>query len=194
MKKCIFSLLAVMLSLSVWAKEDIDPKYAEGAVPVDGNGSVYFTSTVDIPSDLSQDDCYKMVFSWAKGRFAQPTSLEGRILSENAESRRFVFYVKQMLTFKRTGLVADEAVIEYNFSVTVGEKSVTATMSDIVYHYEEEREGGGQSFTAEEWITDDEAYNAKHTKFYKKVAKFRIKTIDMKDRLFDSMSQSISGN
>lgn len=194
MKKYIFSLLAALVSLTVWAKEDIDPKYAEGAVPVNENGSVYFNQTIDIPSDLSQDECYKMILSWAKGRFSQPLALEGRIISENADSHRFVFHVKQILTFKRTAMVADESEIEYNFSVAITDNKVSATMTDIKYHYEENREGGGQSFTAEEWITDDEAYNAKHTKFYKKVGKFRIKTIDMKDRLFESMSQSISGN
>lgn len=194
MKKIIFSLLAAMVSLSIWAKENIDPKYAEGAVPVNEKGSVYFTGVIDIPSQMTPDECYRLVLSWARGRFAQPSAQEGRIISENADNRRFVIHVSQILTFKRTGLVADEAEIEYNFSVAVGEKSITATMTDIKYRYEEGREGGGQAFTAEEWITDEEAYNARRTKFYKRAGKFRIKTIDLKDRLFESISQCLSEN
>ena len=192
MRKHIFSLLAILVSLTVSAKGSIDPKYAEGAVPVDENGSVFFSHTIDIPEQLSQDDCYKMILSWAKGRFAKPYAQAGRIISENEDTRRFVVHVNQTLTFKHTGMVIDESDIEFNFSVAVGEKSVTAVITDIRYRYEEGREGGGMAFTAEEWITDEEAFNAKHTKFYKRVGKFRIKTIDMKDRLFGSMSETLS--
>jgi colicin import membrane protein len=46
------------------------------------------------------------------------------------------------------------------------------------------RESGGSTFTAEDWITDDEAFNRKKTKFLKQTGKFRIKTIDLKDKLY----------
>ena len=56
-------------------------------------------------------------------------------------------------------------------------------MSHIRYLYEEERKP--QRFTAEEWITDDEAVNKKNTRLYPGSGKFRRKTIDRKDFLFN---------
>ena len=67
-------------------------------------------------------------------------------------------------------------------------------MTDIKYRYEEGREGGGKIFPAEDWITDKEAYNKKGTKFLKSTGKFRIKTIDLKDLLFQKASDAISVN
>jgi colicin import membrane protein len=68
------------------------------------------------------------------------------------------------------------------------------TMTDIKYRYEEGREGGGKAFTAEDWITDKEAYNRKGTKFLKSTGKFRIKTIDMKDILFSKAAEALTSN
>jgi colicin import membrane protein len=49
--------------------------------------------------------------------------------------------------------------------------------------YEEERKP--MRLKAEEWITDDEAVNKKNTKLLPVTAKFRRKTIDRKDFLFN---------
>ena len=194
MKKYLLSVLLGIVSLSVWAKGDIDPKYGVGAIVTNENGKVYFQQSFPIPSGMTQDQCYELMLNWAKGRFAQPFVQAGRVLTENAQSKRFVFHADQTITFKRTGLVADESRIEYNFSVAIGDNSVTATMTDIKYRYEEGREGGGQLLNAEDWITDEEAFNAKKTRFLKRTGKFRIKTIDLKDSLFDSISQTVAGS
>ena len=39
-----------------------------------------------------------------------------------------------------------------------------------------------------------EAFNRKKTKFLKKTGKFRIKTIDMKDLLFQRVQEELAGN
>jgi len=194
MKKYFFTLILTFFAVAAFAKEEINPKYGPGAVPTNENGRVCFTETVSIPQGIGADECYYMLLNWAKGRFAKPFVQAGRILSENPESKRFVMHADQMITFKRTGLVVDESRIEYNFQISVGKDSFTATMTDIKYRYEEGREGGGQTMSAEDWITDDEAYNQKKTKFLKRTGKFRIKTIDLKDSLFDNMKQSVAKN
>ena len=56
-------------------------------------------------------------------------------------------------------------------------------MLRIRYLYEEER--NPQRMTAEEWITDKEAVNKKNTKLLPISGKFRRKTIDRKDFLFN---------
>jgi hypothetical protein len=91
-------------------------------------------------------------------------------------------------------LVTDLTKVNYNLNFAVkevnGKKVCTVTMTDISYVYEEEREGGG-SFTAEEWITDDEAFNRNKTKFLKTTGKFRIKTIDLFEMIANQTKETI---
>lgn len=194
MKKILYTLLCCMISLTVFAKNEIDSKYGPGAVPVDENGRVVFETELSVPDGLTQDDCYNILLNWAKGRFTMPYAQAGRILNEDADARRFVFHVDQTLVFKRTAIVADESRITYNFSVAVKDNKIRLKMTDIKYRYEEGREGGGKSFTAEDWITDKEAYNRNKTKFLKSTGKFRIKTIDLKDSLFGKAADAINDN
>ena len=196
MKKALFTITALLVSLMAFAKQsnEQDPKYGKGAVPVDENGSIYFTQTFDIPEGMSEDRCYELLFNWAKGRFALPYANAGRVLNEDAESRRYIFHVDQMIVFKSTALSADESKISYNFSAVVKDGKFTLKITDIKYRYEEGREGGGKIFPAEDWITDQEAYNRKGTKFLKSTGKFRIKTIDLKDIQFQKAFEAISDN
>lgn len=196
MKKVLLTITGLLLTAFAFARglNEQDPKYGKGAVPEDENGNVYFTQVVDIPEGMSADVCYEILFNWAKGRFAQPYAQAGRILNDDANTRRFIFHVDQIIVFKSTALVGDESKISYNFSVAVKDGKYTMTMTDIKYRYEEGREGGGKIFPAEDWITDKEAYNRKGTKFLKSTGKFRIKTIDLKDLLFQKATDAVSGN
>lgn len=180
------------MAIAVAAQNGISPKYGIGAVPVDNNGTVVFTQSYALPQGLSQDECYDLLLNWAKGRFAKPYSYVGRILNEDAQSHRFIFHVEELIVFKRNAVVADESRITYNFSVVVNNEGITLKMTDIKYRYEEGREGGGKAFSAEEWITDDEAFNRKKTKFLKSTGKFRIKTIDLKDALFEKANDILN--
>lgn len=197
MKKALLTITALLITVLAFAKkgaDEQDPKYAKGAVPVDENGMVCFTQTFDIPAGISEDLCYEMLMNWAKGRFAKPYAQAGRVLNEDADAHRFIFHVDQMIYFKNTALVADESKISYNFSASVKDGKYTLKMTDIKYRYEEGREGGGKIFPAEDWITDKEAYNKKGTKFLKSTGKFRIKTIDLKDLLFQKAFDAVSDN
>ena len=196
MKKSLLTIVGLLITLMAFAKvgNESDPKYGRGAVPEDENGNVYFTTAVKIPDNMSEDVCYNILLNWAKGRFALPYANAGRILNEDATTRRFIFHVDQMIVFKSTSFVADESKIAYNFSVAVKNGEFTMTMTDIKYRYEEGRETGGKSFTAEDWITDSEAFNRKGTKFLKSTGKFRIKTIDMKDLLVQKAPAAVAGN
>ena len=196
MKKALLTIVGLLLTVFAVARglNEQDPKYGKGAVPEDENGNVYFSQTVKIPDNMSEDICYEILLNWAKGRFAMPYAQAGRILNEDAQARRFIFHVDQTIVFKSTAFVADESKISYNFSVAVKNGSFTMTMTDIRYRYEEGREGGGKIFPAEDWITDKEAYNRKGTKFLKSTGKFRVKTIDLKELLFQKATDAVSGN
>ncbi len=196
MKKALLTIAGLLITILAVAKvsDEQNPKYGKGAVPVDENGMVCFTFTGSIPQGMDENRCYDILFNWAKGRFAKPYAQAGRILNEDASAHRFIFHVEQMITFKSSALVADESNISYNFSVAVKNGTYTLKMTDIRYRYEEGREGGGKVFPAEDWITDKEAYNRKGTKFLKSTGKFRVKTIDLKDILFQRANEALSGN
>lgn len=196
MKKALLTITGLMIALLAFGREadEQNPKYGKGAVPVDENGTVYFDITADVPQGMSDDQCYELLYNWAKGRFAKPYAQAGRVLNEDADAHRFIFHVDQTLVFKSTALTADESRIEYNFSVAVKDGKYTLKMTDIRYRYEEGREGGGKRFSAEDWITDKEAYNKKGTKFLKSTGKFRIKTIDLKEILFKTAAEALSDN
>jgi colicin import membrane protein len=191
MKKALLTITGLLITLFAFAKQTDDAKYGKGAVPVDENGMVCFTITNDIPQGMTEDECYQLLLNWGKSRFAPPYAKTGRILNEDANTRRFIFHVDQMLVFKSTAFVVDESRIEYNFSAVVKDGKYTLKMTDIKYHYDGSN-GGTKNFTAEEWITDKEAYNRKGTKFLKLTGKFRIKTIDLKDNLFMRASDALT--
>ena len=59
-------------------------------------------------------------------------------------------------------------------------------MTRISYDYDLSRKP--THYSAEEWITDKYAVNKKHTKLYPVSAKFRRKTIDRKDFIFNKFN------
>ena len=64
---------------------------------------------------------------------------------------------------------------------------MTLTVSNLSYYYNEDMETqNGTIIKAEEWISDKEALNNSKTKLYPKSGKFRRKTIDRMEELFDA--------
>lgn len=192
MKKFILFMFSFLMTGVAFSKDNLSAseKYGPGAVPEE-NGKVTFKASYPIQNGMNLDECYEKMLSWAKGRFALPYALNSNIVTENPEAHRFVFNVEQTLVFKKSAFESDESKIVYNFALNLNNGMCNVTITDIKYRYEEDRYGGGQTFTAEDWITDKEAYNAKKTKFLKKTGKFRIKTIDMKDILFQRVQEEL---
>ena len=66
----------------------------------------------------------------------------------------------------------------------------TVKMTRIVYLYDEERDP--QTYYANEWITDRYGLNKKKTKLARVSGKFRRKTIDRKDYLFEKFTIALT--
>jgi colicin import membrane protein len=71
----------------------------------------------------------------------------------------------------------------YHIKVRCSNGKADISMSNIRYIYDEERKP--QHYTAEDWISDKEALNKKGTRVLPVSGKFRRKTIDRKDFLFN---------
>ena len=169
---CLLSLLSVM----AFAQAGDDAYYGFGKVPVK-DGLVVFNR--EIPFDTSKttpEDVYSTILQWIKGRFVKPIVLSGRV--RETPDNGIAVNAEEYLVFRKTALLTDRTRINYNMTVKVSDNLCTLTLTDINYWYEEERDGGTR-FSAEDWITDNEAFNKKGTKMFKTTGKFRVKTIDL---------------
>ena len=63
MKKLFLTLLGLLVTALSFARgvNELDPKYAKGAVPQDENGRVYFEYTAPIPAGMGEYDAAVLI-------------------------------------------------------------------------------------------------------------------------------------
>ena len=197
MRKFIITILA-LAPLAMWAqdntwerpeveeqeevakKENLNAKYLRGAVPV-VNGKVTFSKHIDAPGKSAAE-----IFGILKNYLEKMTKAKNQLENSKvieADNDTITAYYEEWLVFKKSAIVLDRTRFYFALQVVCNDGSADVTMSHIRYLYEEER--NPQRYTAEEWITDEEAVNKKNTKLYPGSGKFRRKTIDRKDFLFN---------
>ena len=184
MKRIILTIVCCLCILGMNAQ--VDKKYGLGAVPV-VNGRVLLERDVNTLNANSQE-VFDKAMQWVEKRFVKPTVLKASIVEKDSEAKRIVVNAEEYLTFRNTFLVLDRTRINYWLEITAKDNGFTMKMTRIGYWYEEER-NGGQKFTAEEWITDDECFNEKQTRLLRSSGKFRIKTIDLIDALSNELTE-----
>ena len=168
---------------------DEDAKYLAGAVP-EVNGEVVWTLDLQVPGKNAQQ-IYDIVLNYLVDLVKQENQLEGSSVSlVNKQEHKIAASIKEWLVFKNQFLALDRAQLFFNLRVECSDNHITVDMRRINYLYEEER-GDGAHFRAEEWITDKYALNKKGTKLYKGSGKFRKKTIDRKDELFEAIKNAL---
>lgn len=185
MKKVYLLLICLMATLAGSAQ--VDPHYGVGAVPV-VNNRVTFEKTVSLPADVSAQRAYEKVVRWAEQRFVAPTVIKAKTMENDADAHRLVINAEEYIVFKNRWFVLDRSRINYWLEVATTDDSFTVKMTRINYWYEEERDGG-QHFNAEDWITDDQCFNAKGTGFLRTTGKFRTKTIDLFDSFVNALEE-----
>jgi len=196
MKKLIFAMMMClplsMMAQNTWEMPDAaektsnpDQKYLVGAVPV-VDGKVTFHKVFEAPGK-SADQVYDIVKTYMAKMVKEPNQLEqSRIVITDSIKHEVVASFQEWLVFKSTALVLDRTRLMYHLIANCEDGKADITMTRIYYLYEEERDP--QTFKAEEWITDEEGLNRKKTKLARVSGKFRRKTIDRKDYLFDKFS------
>lgn len=192
-------LIAFMLSLPLMAasqntweiaetadvtKTNPDQKYLAGAVP-EVNGRVVFHTVVDAPGK-SAAQVYAIVKQYMEKMIKEPNQFEqSRIVIDEPDSCRIIGSYQEWLVFKSTALSLDRTRLFYTLMAECHDGKADITLMRIHYLYEEER--NPQAMTAEEWITDKHGLNRKQTKLARISGKFRRKTIDRKDYLFNKI-------
>ena len=173
-----------MPEVSQGQAQNPDAKYLVGAVPEE-NGKVIFKTTIQAPGKTASQ-IYGIVEAYLKKMTKEPNQLEqSRISVADPDQGQIIGTYQEWLVFKQTALVTDRTRFFFALAVDCFDGRAEVSMGNIFYLYDEERLA--QNYKAEEWITDKWGLNKKQNKLSRISGKFRRKTIDRKDYLFNKL-------
>ena len=163
-----------------------DAKYLAGAVP-EVDGKVVFKTTIEAPGK-SAGEVFDTLEKYLQKMTKEPNQFEqSRVTVAEREQGQLVGTYQEWLVFKSTALVLDRTRLFYTLSIDCFDGRAEVTMTNIFYLYYEERLA--MNYKAEEWITDKWGLTKKQNKLSRVSGKFRRKTIDRKDYLFNKFEQ-----
>ena len=197
MKKIAIIAIVALSSLNLWAqdntwerpeveetevsKEVKDAKYLKGAVP-EVNGKVVFSTSNNAPGKTA-DEVFNIVKPYLVKMTGEKNQQAASLVVDNKEKHELGATFNEWLVFKSNSIMLDQTRMLYVLKVRCSDGKADIEMTNIRYVYDEARKA--MRYTAEEWITDKEALNKKGTRLLPVSAKFRRKTIDRKDFLFN---------
>ena len=171
-------------------KPNPDAKYLKGAV-TEVDGRIEWTLDVDVPGKDAQL-IYDQMLVCLNDLTKSNNQLEGSCVSlVNKQEHIIVASIKEWLVFKDPVLSLDRTKFFYTLKATCTDNHLSLTMMRLVYRYEEDRPHGLGTVKAEDIISDKNALNRKQTKLLPGLAKFRRKTVDRKDYLFEQIKTYI---
>lgn len=189
MKK-IFTLFSLVLFvITVWAQDD--SRYLEGAVP-EVNGKVVFTKAIKTNKPVAKDQLFDLLDKWANNHYRPSAeNPQQRVLLSNKSKGDIACQGDMALVFKRTAISFDRAQFSYQLIIEVEDSQCNLSIRNLKYEYSEVSKI--TTYTAEELITDNYAYNKKKNKLNRFYDKFRIVTIDSIDVIFKDIDVYLNG-
>lgn len=172
-------------------KKTIDPKYGIGTVP-EVDGKVCWTCDVAMPGIKANDVYEKAVKVLGDFVKTEKHTKLSQIAVVNPQERKIGVRGQEMLVFSSKAFALDQTKFNYHLIVECTDGHCIIKLTNITYKYEEQRDGG-VLYLAEEMINDANAINKKQTGFTKGGSKkFRTKTIDRKDEIFETLSKELT--
>ena len=203
MKKILIALLTVMPLLAsaqdnTWerieveekSKDNPDAKYlVPNAVP-EVDGMVKWQTTLTAEGKTA-DQIYDILLKQLTKMGAEPNQIaNSAVILQDREKHELGAVFHEWLVFKDNVFNLDRTHFNFQLHVSITDGKADVSLDHITYDYDLERKP--QHYTAEEWITDKYAVNKKHTKLYPISSKFRRKTIDRKDFIFNKFNSLIN--
>lgn len=99
------------------------------------------------------------------------------------------YAVVELLTFTANFISLDQTQFSYVLEAKEQNGNASLTMSNLRYNYKQNNKM--ERYSAEEWIVDKYAVNKKHTRLLPITGKFRRKTIDRKNELFQQFKDIV---
>ena len=198
MKKILFILVLALMSTAGAEAQLIKKRadkestengaYGSGQVPV-VNGKVTFET--EIPAKgLTAAQVEEKMNDWITKRYVKPTIISVKRF-ESEKPGTAIIKGEEYIVFKNTFLVLSRARIYYYLTLTAKDGCCGFHLSRITYWYDDEDDKGGIKMIAEDWITDDNAFNKKGG-LKKFEGKFRRKTIDLKEQLIEELTKVLN--
>lgn len=161
---------------------------AAGAVP-EVDGKVQWTCDINVPGKNAQQIYDEMLRIMSKLTKEENQLERSKVALVNEQEHKIASTMQEWLVFTSTFLSLDRAKMSYILNADCEDGHVKLTMERISYVYGEGKETN--YYKAEEWITDKNAVNKKHTRLLPMSGKFRKKTIDRKNELFKTIKAEI---
>lgn len=168
------------------AKLKEDPKYLEGAITYDEQGKIVFDTEIEAPGK-SATQLYDLVFDYMSGLTHDKESKASRMALVNKDEHIIVNTMDEWLVFSNSFISLDRTECKYNLIAKITDGKVSLSINHINYIYEEGRQTGFK-LPAEEVIIDKVALTKKKNDLARIFGKFRKKTIDRKDQIFNEIA------
>ena len=204
MKKFLITLLMVLPLMAAaqdnsWERVETstaestnpDAKYlVVNAVP-EVDGKVCWQKVIDAPGKTASQ-IYDILLAQLNKMVGEENQLmeKSKVAIQDQANHQLGATFHEWLIFKNTLLNLDQTVFNYQLIINCSDSKADVQMTRISYDYELERDP--THYTAEEWITDKYAVNKKHTKLLKLSAKFRRKSIDRKEYIFNKLTSLLN--
>ncbi len=161
-----------------------DSYYMAGAVP-EVDGKVVFQKEFNIPG-MSEEQIYQRMLKWLEKRLEDNKNPNSRIVYTEPKEGLLAGVGEEWIVFKSSALSLDRTLVNYQITVTCKPEHCLFELEKIRFTYRE-----SEKYTAEEWITDKYALNKTQTKMVKGLVKWRKKTVDFADDIFDSAAKAL---
>lgn len=167
-------------------KVNPDAKYLEPNAVPEIDGKVCWQTVIEAPGKSAQE-----IYDILKQQLIKMTQEPNQIKNSTLAVHDSINYelgavFHEWLVFKSAALSLDRTQFNFQLLVNCTDGKANVRMTRISYDYDIERKPA--HYSAEEWITDKYAVNKKHTKIYPVSGKFRRKTIDRKDYIFNKFT------
>ena len=171
-------------------KENPDAKYhVKGIVP-EVDGKVCFETNIKAPGK-SAEEIYSILLQQMEKMVKEPNQIANSIVAvKDSVNHELGAVFHEWLVFKSVALSLDRTQMNFQLLVSCKDGEANVRMTRITYDYDTARTP--QHYSAEEWITDKYAVNKKGTKLYPISGKFRRKTIDRKDFIFNKFESLLN--
>ncbi len=198
MPVCIHTAQAQLFSKKNFKGKMEASAYMQGAVP-EVNGKVEFNENFSAPGK-TKGQIIQKVLSWANLRFMPETERGvwnddnyyknnefSKVVSADKNTGVIVCQADENIVFTNKTLAKDYTRVNYTLTIRVKDNGGEVTMNNIIYTYNLTE--NLERIAAEDWITDKEAISKKGG-LLKGAARFRIKTVDLKNELVKEIADA----